>query len=306
MSAPAVYNSSSNAFWNFNVNATVDYSSLPAQIETSTNPNQYVDEGLNFAMDLSAGLLRSVFKYKQTNPNVSGGIADADQITLAYDSTLSGDFVNALQACLTSSATGDNLVPLSESLGDYVVGLVAAAVFGSYRAVGPIVNDQELTQYIDGDNTQVAWPIMNALVQDSSSNTPIDTLANGGTALNKAELLDVPLGNVLASIIKNHEERFFDVSMTDPSSGNLYGGDYNDVSGFMGIPFRAGDYVSFTVTLANVNAVDSSDPSTKYVVSRSNIDAYGSSINANGVIQGNSHQNSTDGTWVVGVTITLC
>lgn len=276
---------SENGFFNFNVNAGVDFSGTEAQIVVNDQASTNVDENLTFSAYLTAASMRDAFRYKQTNPNATGGVAAANEITLS----LSGgyeQFKTDLWDQLKVSATGDNGVARAESLGDYVVSLVAWAVFGSYQAVAPIVNDQELTQTVDGAQATVADKIALAMVTHSSGN-----LESSHHSFLKGDLSACPLGDVLSTMIKYHPDRF----------------QVNDVSGYQPVPFAAGDIISFTTTLENLKVVENVDTTVAYLKAEKTL-PYDASINSDGYLIGGvmkDEASPNNRKWVVGVKITL-
>jgi hypothetical protein len=276
---------SANGFFNFNVNAGVDFTGTEAQIVVNDQATTNVDENLTFSAYLTAASMCDAFRYKQTNPNAAGGVAEANEITLS----LSGgydQFKTDLWEQLKVHATGDNGVARAESLGDYVVSLVAWAVFGSYKAVAPIVNDQELTQTVDGDQAQVADKIALAMITHNSGD-----LTSGDHSLLKGDLSSCPLGDVLSTMIKYHPNRF----------------QVNDVSDYKPVPFVAGDIISFTTTLENLKVVENVDTSVAYLKAAKNL-PYDASINSDGYLIGGvmkDEASPANRKWVVGVKITL-
>jgi|GEM_PF-3761082 len=278
---------STNGYFNFNTGTDVDFSSTPAEIVVNDQASSNVDENLTFNPTLLASDLSGAFLYKQTDPNASGGVLNADEITLKIDAAGYSAFKSALWTQLKESATGDNGVAIASSLGDYVVGLIAWSVFGNYRAVAPIVNDQELTDHVDGLQATVADKVAKALVTFTSG----DLEANNETSFNKNDVSGCPMGDVLTTMIKYHPDRFTD----------------NDVSDFKGIPFRAGDVIEFTVTLTNLKVVESNNTSSAYLKAEKSL-PYDAKINTDGYLIGGVNKAETspdDRKWVVGCKMTL-
>lgn len=276
---------SSNGYFNFNVNAAVDFTGTEAQIVVNDQAATNVDENLTFSASLTAASIASAFKYKQTNPNATGGVADANEITLDLSGGYAA-FKTDLWNQLLANATGDNGVARADSLGDYVVGLVAWAVFGNYRAVAPIVNDQELTQTVDSAQATVADKIALAMGTHATG-----TLESASHSFLKGDISGCPLGDVLTTMIKYHPDRF----------------QVNDVSGYQEVPFRSGDIIEFTVTLENLKVVENVDTTVAYLKASKSL-PYNSEINAAGYLIGGvnaAEAAPNNQKWVVGCKITL-
>jgi len=243
---------------------------------------------------MSAALWSAAFTYQQPAENASGGVSLADEIALGVSASGYAALQTALFNQLNTSATGD-LIARCSSLGDYVVGLVAKAVYGNYRAVAPIVNDAELTSYVDNSQNAVANPILYAILNGGST-TLVPNGADTSENFTSADLLTVPLGNVLATMIKNFQNRFINASNLDQP---------------VNIPFQSGDAIEFTVTFNNLRAVQSSSPSDGYQLTNganTNFDGYNSTLDINGYINGNTGLTASPPVqkqWVLGVTINL-
>lgn len=279
--AQQVNGDSQNGYFNLHVNAAVDFTGTAAEIEVSDQAGVNVDENLVFTATSSAAKWQAALLFKQTAANTDGGNVDADKIDLAIDTAAYADLVNDLFTQVKESAVGDLGVASCSSLGDYVVGLVAWAVFGNYKAVAPIVNDSDLTAAVDGSSATVAQAILDALITSGTG----ASLTSAATTFNKTDLNDLPLGNVLASMIKYHPDRFQS--------------EHDDLSG---IPFMKDDYIEFTVTFENLKVVESVAPNDAYLKAEKNL-PYDSKIDTDGYLIGGADAPSKK--WTVGIKFRL-
>lgn len=272
---------SGNGYFNFNCGSELDFAGVEAQIVVNDQASADVDENLTFNATLTADEIAGAFKYKQKGANTVDGAADANEITLDLSAGYAA-FKTALWNQLKENANGDNGVATCQSLGDYVVGLVAWSTFGNYKAVAPIVNDQELTTHVDGAQATVADKVALAMVTHASG-----SLEGGSHSFLKGDISNCPLGDVLTTMIKYHPDRF----------------QINDVSDYQAVPFRTGDIIEFTVTLENLKVVENVDTSVAYLKAAKTL-PYGAEIDTDGYLNGGVHP-SPDHKWVVGVKITL-
>jgi hypothetical protein len=276
---------SGNGFFNFGCNSNLDFAEVPAQINVNDQASSNVDENLTFTATLTAAELRDAFKYKQSAPNVSGGEPDANNITLSISGGYD-DFKTALFNQLKQSLTGDNGVSHATSLGDYVVNLVAWAVFGTRFAVAAIANDNELTDHVDGSQEAVADKVAKAIVTyGEGANDNLED--NGPHMFAPGDISSCPLGDVLTTMIKYHPDRF----------------QVNDVSDFVSVPFEAGDVISFTVTFENLKVVENVGENAPYLKAVKDL-PYNGEIDDEGYLNGGVHDHA-EHKWVVGVKITL-
>lgn len=275
--------SSGNGYFNFGTGYTLDFSGTDVQIVVNDQASQNVDENLTFTSSLTASSISNAYLYKQKLANTTGGELSANEITLDISADGYQTFVQDLWSQLLVTATGDNGVARAESLGDYVVGLSAWAVFGNYRAVAPIVNDQELTSFVDASSVTVAGPVAKQLVSVGANNI----VDNGPMSFQKGDISSCPMGDVLTTMIKYHPDRF----------------KKNDVSDYQPVPFMTGDVIEFTVTFENLKVVESVNPTEVYLKNRREL-PYDSAIETTGYLCGGVHGAGSN-KWVVGVKLSL-
>jgi hypothetical protein len=224
---------------NFLIPLVLDYTAK-AYIYGETGPNllfQYQFNDISGVITLDQ--MRNTFKYKDSDNgillkyDITNGIKDHEWHNLITNQILTTN----------NKYRNSYSIPTDGPLSNHIIQWISSTLFGHPQAQAPLTNEEQIIQDVSNGTLAgqtLGQQIYNALTQDISSNS-------GGTN----------------EIVQSIYEQMVNLGRFNVGSGeDTSGNSIPDIEGFVELPFKSGDKLSFLIKINCDLVNDTNDSST--------------------------------------------